>query len=366
MKKHNIMPNVDGCILWHIVNFTPDMPKYKAILVFQQAFERWQVKFDALPPVGRYITFKPTSVYDDAHIHLMFLEPAKSEHTILREDGVTMQFTHRWPFDNMGGVVAHVPFDKNDIYFDEGENWADMFRWEGDTLYVPLLETVLHELGHCFDLDHTKSPSDIMFPTTDEVSRDITDDSFQGLIAAGWAKKKEAFFKAPPVPVIISTPTPMDPQFKVVHMQGKLPKGEKPYNKRNLSAISQIVVHHSADNGTIESIARYHTTPPPAGHGWPGIGYTFVIDQAGTIYQVNDLDDLCFNVAQQNTKSLGICLIGDYQKNTPPDIQVSALKWLISTVRNVLDNALPVVGHRDRVNTTCPGDNLYALLNQLQ
>lgn len=362
MDRHNIKPNADGSVFWHIVNFTPDMEKHKVILAFSQAFDRWQVCFDKLPPVGRVITFKPTDNFDQAHIRLTFLNPLTMDQEIVRTDGTVMKFQHKWPFDGMGGVVAHVPYTENNIYFDEGENWSDMFAWEWDTLYVPLLDTVLHELGHVWDLDHTKVPGDIMSSTTDEEKKEITDDCFNGLVAAGWSVKKENIFKALGM-VSAETAAPV---FKVLHWQDKLPRAAKPYNKRALSSIDQIVVHHSADNGTVESIARYHTDPAPRGHGWPGIGYTFVIDQAGKIYQVNDLDTLCFNVAQQNTRSLGICLIGNYETDTPPDIQVLALRWLIPILKAVVGDHR-VVGHLDTgVPTSCPGKNLYLLINSLQ
>lgn len=359
LGRHHIKPGADGSIFWHIVNFTPDMEKEKIIQDFTLAFYRWQFRFDQLEPVGRSIAFKSTSNYDEAHIRLTFLKPLVLDQEITRADGTVMKFQHAWPFDDMGGIVAHVPYTETNIYFDEGENWSDMFRWDGDVLYVPLLETVLHELGHCFDLDHSKVKTDIMFATTDEVSREITDDSFQGLIAAGWSDRKKQF------PQVPTTPAMPGQTFKVLHVQDTLPKASTPYGKRELASISQIVVHHSADNGTLATIAKYHTDPPPNGHGWPGIGYTFVIYKDGTIYQVNDLDTKCFNVAEQNTKSLGICLIGDYEVDTPPQVQVDALKWLIATVRAVVGEH-PVFGHRDKVNTLCPGKNLYSLINSLQ
>ncbi len=361
LRKHSITPNAEGAILWHVVNFSPDMPKHKILLAFTLAFEAWQQKLDALPPVGRILSFRSTDNYDAAHIRIMFLDPKKRDHKITREDGVVMKFKHRWPFDANGGVLAHVPFDITDIYLDEGEHWGDMFKWDGPTLYAPLMEVVMHEIGHCLDLDHTKDPLDIMFAAMDGKTRLITQDSCLGLAEAGWAAKKEAFKHLLPPAACETDNATAAPSFTVLKYQDKLPKGKTPYNNRNLRSISQIVVHNSDDNGTPESIARWHVT----GNGWPGIGYTFVIAKDGTIYQVNDLDTLCFNVAKQNTKSLGICLIGKYETETPPAIQVEALKWLIKLLKNVI-NADKVLGHNDTgVPTLCPGKNLEALIPTL-
>lgn len=150
---------------------------------------------------------------------------------------------------------------------------------------------------------------------------------------------------------------------KIERMVGLLPRGSTKYNLRPLHAIEQIVVHHSADNGTIQSIAEYHTAPKPKGNGWPGIGYTFVIDQEGIIYQAHDLDTLCFNVANQNTKSLGICLIGNFEKNPVPPAQLESLKWLIPQVKQFL-KPLKVIGHREAEGaaTKCPGKHLFSLI----
>ncbi len=191
LKRHNIQPNDAGEILFHIGNFTPDMDHFKVILAFTRAFDVWQAVLDQIPPVGRLIKFVSTSCWDDAHIRILFLDPGKPKQKITRVDGTVMEFTHKWPFDGNGGVVAHVPPDRPDIYLDEGENWGEMFKWEGDTFFAPLMESATHEIGHCLDLDHTTVKLDLMFPCADGQSRVITEDSQNGLISAGWQQKKK-------------------------------------------------------------------------------------------------------------------------------------------------------------------------------
>lgn len=191
LKRHNIQPTPDGVVFWHIANFTPDLDPFKVILAFTRAFDAWQFAIDMIQPVGRLITFKATSCWDDAHIRIMFLNPGQRQQKITRTDGVVLEFEHRWPFDGNGGVVAHVPPNRPDIYLDEGENWGDVFRWEGDTFFAPLMESACHEIGHCLDLDHTEKKDDTMFPCADGQNRTITEDSLKGLVAAGWQQKKK-------------------------------------------------------------------------------------------------------------------------------------------------------------------------------
>lgn len=131
------------------------------------------------------------------------------------------------------------------------------------------------------------------------------------------------------------------------------------YGTRSLNQITQAVVHHSATtNQTAEDYARYHVQH----HQWPGIGYHYVIEKDGTIVQGNPLTNVSYHTSGQNTKSVGICLSGNFEIEQPTPQQMHSLGLLINYVRQQVPNAMQVYGHRDFANTSCPGDNLY---NQL-
>lgn len=206
LKRHNIQPNDAGEILWHIANFTPDMDPFKVILAFTRAFDSWQAAMDQIAPVGRLIKFVSSSSFKDSHIHIMFLNPGQTKQKITCTDGTLIEFIHKWPFDGNGGIVAHVPPDKPDIYLDEGENWGEMFRWEGDTFFAPLMESATHEIGHCLDLDHTDKGDDLMSPFADGKTRIITDDTMKGLVASGWGQKKLIQLNKLPAAATVQTP----------------------------------------------------------------------------------------------------------------------------------------------------------------
>ena len=134
------------------------------------------------------------------------------------------------------------------------------------------------------------------------------------------------------------------------------------YNKRSLSQIEQIVIHHVGSTGqTVEDIARYHVLS----NGWPGIGYWAEIDRDGLITICNSLENISYHVAGQNTRSVGICVNGNFEGvETPSAEQLQSLSWLIAYLRQTLPNQLPVVGHKDLAPTACPGFNLYPYLQQ--
>lgn len=144
---------------------------------------------------------------------------------------------------------------------------------------------------------------------------------------------------------------------EVIDLEYSLPHGKTSYNKRQLNQVKQIVIHHTTNDGSIQAQAKYHVNVK----GWPGIGYHFMIDKAGTIFKCNSIDVVCYNVENQNTKTIGICLIGNFEKQKPTPEQIASLKWLIDALRGVVGE-LPIFGHQDKKATTCPGKYLYRLI----
>lgn len=135
------------------------------------------------------------------------------------------------------------------------------------------------------------------------------------------------------------------------------------YDTRDLNQIEQIVVHHSASlDGTAEDFAEWHVRD----HGWPGIGYHFVVEKDGSIIMGNPLTNVSYHTQNQNTKSVGIVLSGNFEVEQPTQAQMTSLSNLIAYLRDELPNELEVYGHRDFAATACPGDNLYNQLNQFK
>lgn len=137
----------------------------------------------------------------------------------------------------------------------------------------------------------------------------------------------------------------------------------KKYATRALSRINQIIVHHSASIGQrAEDYARYHVLS----RGWAGIGYHFVIEVNGDIIGCNPLTNISYGVSGHNTRSIHICLSGDFTKQEPSPQQLKSLDLLIKHLRSDLPQALPVGGHKDYGQTSCPGPALYKYLHKFQ
>ena len=140
-----------------------------------------------------------------------------------------------------------------------------------------------------------------------------------------------------------------------------LPKNGN-YSTRSLAAIQTVVVHHSGVEGqTAWDYASYHVNSKT----WPGIGYHYVIEKDGSVLQTNPLTNVSYHVAAHNSYTIGISLSGNFNQTQPTKAQLSSLKKLLSHLSSLLPRDFNVVGHRDLGNTTCPGHNLYPLIDSL-
>ncbi|MBB5939090.1 peptidoglycan recognition protein family protein [Streptomyces zagrosensis] len=157
-------------------------------------------------------------------------------------------------------------------------------------------------------------------------------------------------------------------------------------------------VHHSATGNNyrcsqapsvIRSIYRYHVKSS----GWRDLGYNFIIDRCGNIYEgraggpakpVLGAHTLGFNI-----KSTGIAVLGTHSRATPSKAVVRAVAkltaWklglhgrnplgstvLVSGGSNKYRKGTPVrlkviSGHRDGFTTDCPGARLYTKLGAIR
>ncbi|MED3790290.1 LysM peptidoglycan-binding domain-containing protein [Peribacillus frigoritolerans] len=144
---------------------------------------------------------------------------------------------------------------------------------------------------------------------------------------------------------------------------GKL-KSKGTYSKRTTS-ITHGVWHHSLTKknlagSTAESFAVYHVNTL----GWPGVGYTFIIEPKNVINTPNgkrarivyahDIDRRTYHVGNSNQFSLGICVAGDYRYDTLDDATLASIAELHTAL--VKDG----IGKFDEAHNEMPGNSWKA------
>ncbi len=127
-----------------------------------------------------------------------------------------------------------------------------------------------------------------------------------------------------------------------------------------------IVIHHSAtDEGNSLQFDKYHQ-----GKGWEGIGYHFVIDngtkekQDGQIEVsprwIKQEDGSHCRASNMNEKAIGICLVGNFNREYVSSKQLDALVYLVNVLRKYYKIPLKrIIGHNQVLGarTECPGKN---------
>lgn len=133
------------------------------------------------------------------------------------------------------------------------------------------------------------------------------------------------------------------------------------YPQRNMSVVSQLICHSSGTlNGSPESFARYHVN----NLGWAGIGYHVVFDMK-KIWLTQHFNRTTNHCSGQNTRSIGICMIGDFDRQPATPEVYKRYAEVILLVETLTNKKYNVKLHRDFTNKkSCPGRNFK--LDQLK
>ncbi len=143
-------------------------------------------------------------------------------------------------------------------------------------------------------------------------------------------------------------------------------------------AWSRITVHHSDESrsaqtgGTLEdseevvrAIQKFHMEDPE--HRWGDIGYHFMIDSAGRIFEGRELQWQGAHAGgangMNNTQNIGICMLGDFLKRPPTPAALKSLELLIDSLKD--QYRIPgsrVYPHKHFTTTQCPGPALTSWL----
>ncbi len=157
--------------------------------------------------------------------------------------------------------------------------------------------------------------------------------------------------------------------------------GARRANPRRMTALrgtwSRITVHHSAEassdpnGGTLEDskrtlrlVQKYHLEDP--GHLWGDIGYHYLIDSSGRIFEGRELDWQGAHAGgSNNQQNIGICLLGNFEQQAPRAQATKSLELLLDHLCREHDiPSARVYPHRTFGTTACPGPELTSFIRR--
>jgi len=177
---------------------------------------------------------------------------------------------------------------------------------------------------------------------------------------------------AKPKDALLPAPAPAKPAITII---GRERWAQKPPILSNINPVGRIwriTIHHEAresyDPSWVASVLRLRGIQKTHfQNGWADIGYHFVIDCKGRIWECRPLKYQGAHVRDNNEGNIGIALLGDFNEQYLTREQKDSLKRLVAYLRatyNVSNRR--VYTHRELVTTECPGDHLQAHVNELR
>lgn len=185
------------------------------------------------------------------------------------------------------------------------------------------------------------------------------------------AQRRQTFTSTPtvasPAP---ATPTPSNSVPGGVIRRAQWAKGSPvPALMERAQPYYRITLHHDGMNAftsvargdaaeRLENIRRAHRSK-----NWGDVGYHYLIDPAGRVWEGRPLMYQGAHVGHQNEGNLGICLMGNYERQYPNAAQLETIERFVGEMMSQYRvDVRNVRTHREMAPTACPGRNLQPRL----
>ncbi len=144
----------------------------------------------------------------------------------------------------------------------------------------------------------------------------------------------------------------------------------RPYDINPMNGIRHITVHHDGMPPTalsnssrvaarIEQIRQSHV----GGRGWADIGYHYIIDPQGRVWEGRAIRYQGAHVKDQNENNLGILMLGNFDAQTPTNSALASLdRFVVAQMQRYNVPLNQVRTHQERDQTACPGRMLQSYM----
>lgn len=146
--------------------------------------------------------------------------------------------------------------------------------------------------------------------------------------------------------------------------------------------VVKIVLHHLGDDQLanedkfktltiLHNVDRYHKAKDWDGYKAPSIVYHYAIDLKGRIYKLNDDDRMTWHAGYANDFSLGVVVLGNFEKHKPTRAEAREIMFALDTLQKRFFERYKLmktdwVSHSVYRNTKCCGKYLKKLLEEWQ
>ena len=133
----------------------------------------------------------------------------------------------------------------------------------------------------------------------------------------------------------------------------------------NLNKPTIVITHHAVSgfHSTVEDVDIWHKSRwfgftskihRNAHSDFYHVGYHYVIELDGTVTQTRDHDEEGAHTIGMNTRSIGVCFMGNFDKHHPTMAQLQAWKVLYKKLQDEFPG-IPTSPHRRYANKSCHG-----------
>ena len=140
------------------------------------------------------------------------------------------------------------------------------------------------------------------------------------------------------------------------HEWGAAPPPAGGFDRLNSQRVQGVVIHHSGvedgprGSGAVKAFERHHL-----GKGWDGIGYNWLVDETGTIFEGRGWVSRGAATKGWNSRSVSVCFTG-YGFKQPNANVLESIQTIVHEAEGWFGKGLWVETHRRKGSTTCPGD----------
>jgi hypothetical protein len=139
-----------------------------------------------------------------------------------------------------------------------------------------------------------------------------------------------------------------------------------------MNGVHRITVHHDAleidgrgQNWSVSRLNKIRRAHLSRGSTWVDIGYHYIIDPDGRVWEGRPINIEGAHVASTNDHNVGVMCMGNFERDRPTQAQLYSLDMMVADLmRRYRVPMGRVATHQELKPTECPGNNLQSYMRQ--